>query len=193
MTFRISNEFGFQEPYWGSIGPIEAMHSLEEGDEWKLKYDESKGEKKISRVHNYRFVQRERDGEERKPLKIVASQIMSYPVVTLTEENTLEEAWEIAHKTRFRHIPIVNKEGMLVGILSDRTLLRDLFLMGGNVKIKEVMTTKVISAAPNSPIQEIAQLFFIERIGSMPITDEQGHPVGIITRGDILRTVMHFI
>lgn len=191
--FRISNEFGFQEPYWGKVDPVEAIHRIEERQIWQLKPEEIKEEEKIRRVHNYRFVKEEREEkEEKKPPQILALQIMSFPVVTLTPENTLEDAWDLLHKTRFRHIPIVNEEGRLVGILSDRTLMHDLHLRGGNVKIKEAMTTKVLSATPDTPIHRIVQLMFIERIGSMPITDEAGRLVGLITRSDILRTMLHY-
>ncbi len=192
--FRISNEFGFQEPYWGKIDPVEAIHRIEERQIWKLKPEEANEEEKIRRVHNYRFVREEREEKEKQPPpQILAMQIMSFPVVTLTPDDTLEAAWDLLNKTRFRHIPILNKEGLLVGILSDRTLLHALHLRGGDVKIKEVMTTKVISATPDTPIHRIVQLLFIERIGAMPITDEAGRLVGLITRSDILRTLLHYI
>lgn len=188
--FRISNEFGFQEPYWGNVDRVEALQALEERSFWKLKPEELKEEEKIKRVHNFRFVKQEEKEKEKAP-PILALQIMSFPVVTLTPDDTIADAWDLLRKTRFRHILIVNKEGMLVGILSDRTLLHALHMQG--VKIKEIMTTKVISATPDTPIHRIAQLLFIEHIGAMPITDEAGRPVGIITRSDILRTTLHLL
>ena len=56
--------------------------------------------------------------------KIVARDLMSSPVITLPVMATLAQAWDLVHTRRFRHIPIVSPENSLVGILSDRDLLR---------------------------------------------------------------------
>ena len=53
------------------------------------------------------------------------------------------------------------------------------------------MTDQVLTAHPDTEIRTIARVMFEERIGAMPIVSEAGTPVGIITRSDILRTVMN--
>ncbi len=194
--FTIWNEFGIQEPYWGNVNRVEAINALanlydqsKKKSLWKLRKEELRSQEKISQVRNYRFVkeQREDSREEKEAPLITALQIMSFPVITLQPESLLEEAWDIIHKTCFHHIPIVNQDNILVGILSDRTVMATYHKLGGNVLVKEVMTPKVFSTTPETPIRRIAQLFVIERIGSMPIIDEAGKLVGIITRSDILR------
>lgn len=195
--FRISNDMGYQVPYWGHIDRVQAIQALEDRGKklWELKPEGITEKEKIKKVHNYRFVKEEREEKEEEEAEhhILAVQIMSFPVVTLTPEQTLEDAWDIMNKTRFRHIPVVNENGMVVGILSDRTLFRELHAHGGKALVKEVMKTKVITAMPDTAIRHIAQIFVIERIGSMPITDEAGRLVGIITRSDVLRTALHFL
>jgi len=53
------------------------------------------------------------------------------------------------------------------------------------------MTDRVLTAHPDTEIRTIARVLFEERIGAMPIVNEAGLPKGILTRSDILRTVMN--
>jgi len=139
--------------------------------------------------------------QERKPA-ILASQIMVSPVVTLPPEATIAEAWELIRTKRFRHIPVVSRNKELVGIISDR----DLLLESGNIcstvsqqgetgqeqmTIQGMIKRKVLTASPDTGIREIARILFEERIGSMPIVDDNGFLVGMITRSDILRTLVN--
>ena len=55
---------------------------------------------------------------------IVASQIMSSPVITVSPHDHPETAWAIFKEKRFRHVPVTSESGKLVGILSDRDILR---------------------------------------------------------------------
>ena len=139
--------------------------------------------------------------QERRPA-ILASQIMASPVVTLPPEATLSDAWELIRTKRFRHVPIVSRKNILVGIISDR----DMLLEAGNIcstaspldnadqeqtTIQGLIRRNVLTASPDTGIREIARILFEERIGSMPIVDDKGMLVGIITRSDILRTIIN--
>ena len=132
---------------------------------------------------------------------ILAKQIMSSPVLTLSPTAELSDAWEIIQRKRFRHIPVLSSQGHLVGILSDRDLFRatieivtSLEQLGANANqrpIQQIMVRNILSASPETEIRAIARILFEERIGAMPIVTEQGNLVGILTRSDILRTVVN--
>jgi CBS domain-containing protein len=59
------------------------------------------------------------------PQRTFASEIMTSPVRTVTEDMTSREALELMHQGRFRHLPVLDSTGRLVGMLSVRDLLRD--------------------------------------------------------------------
>ena len=125
---------------------------------------------------------------EREPV-VTAEQIMSSPVVALGPRATMEEARALFRERRFRHVPILSKD-RLVGILSDRDLLRH----AGEppeAPVRPLVTEAVIAASPNTGIREIARGMFEHHIGAMPILGEEGRLVGIITRSDILRTLIN--
>lgn len=145
-----------------------------------------------------------RSGSSQKERKraIYASQIMTASVVSLTPETSLSDAWRLICNRRFRHIPILSHEKRLIGIISDRDLLRVAIgfynitphstdAVQGQMTIQSLIKRKVLTASPDTEIREIARVMFEERIGSMPIVDGQGILAGIITRSDILRTLIN--
>ncbi|MCB0332310.1 MAG: CBS domain-containing protein [Bdellovibrionales bacterium] len=119
---------------------------------------------------------------------LIASQIMSTPVETLHKADPVEKASKLFQERRFRHVPVVMKGGVLIGIVSDRDFFSH---KNNNTRVEKIMTTNVLSARPTTEIRYIAQVLFEERIGAMPIVEEGGKLVGIITRSDILRTVVN--
>ncbi len=192
---------GREIPYWGEVSRVEAIEALQDSKQSKQQgryrvLEDDKEDERITHVKNYRFFKPEneiviQEEEKEHEEEILALQIMSFPVITLYEDDTLEEAWGLFKKSRFHHIPVISRQGKLVGILSERTIFHELYLFGGDKKIVDVMKKDVFTSKSNTPIKKIAQLFVIERIGSMPIVDNAGNLIGIITRSDILRTFSH--
>ena len=138
--------------------------------------------------------------KEREPA-IRARQIMTSPVVSLHENTSIVEAWHLFRHRRFRHVPVLSAKGDLIGLLSDRALLRYAAVSGNvppyelnspqsRISIKNICSDKVLTATPDVEIREIARLLFELHMGAMPIVDKYDNLVGIITRADILRTVV---
>jgi acetoin utilization protein AcuB len=133
---------------------------------------------------------------------LTAGQIMSSPVVYLDPDDPVEKARSLFVERRFRHIPIAKKNDELVGVISDRDMFcnvkvgycmidGDAFKDPDRKFIKDFMETHVLVADPETEIPVIARILIEERIGSMPIVDDKEKLVGIITRSDILRTLVN--
>jgi acetoin utilization protein AcuB len=137
--------------------------------------------------------------EGRRDQALQAKQIMSTTVRALAPSTSVAEAWSLCRALRFRHFPVVEEQdGKLVGILSDRDLLR----VGGtpdaapvpdvgDLQVADIMSSPVFSAHPETPIRDIARVLFAERIGAIAICDDDWKLVGILTRSDILRTLVN--
>tara|TARA_R110001583_G_scaffold11560_4_gene52061 strand:- start:1488 stop:2132 length:645 start_codon:yes stop_codon:yes gene_type:complete len=126
-----------------------------------------------------------------------ASEIMSNPVITLSKDISFQEAWKKFQDFRFRHFPVVNEDEQLIGIVSDRDMLANAKIMGNTKElinthhsITEIMVSTVLTASSDTSIHEICQVMFSQHIGALPIVDEDRLLLGLITRSDILRTVI---
>jgi acetoin utilization protein AcuB len=129
--------------------------------------------------------------EELRPRRrtLFALDFMTTPVITLGADRTTADAREILERHRFGHLPIVDDDGRLVGILSDRDLTRGSETASGPVD--EVMTRKVLTGTPGTEMGAIARVIVQERIHCMPIIDLLRRPVGILTTADILRAFVN--
>lgn len=128
------------------------------------------------------------DQEQQKREKVLlAEQIMSSPVVTLSVDDSASDALGLFKKGRFRHLPVINNANTLVGIVSDRSFIG---LLDHDKAVGELMRANIISARPHTTIKAIAGLMFNERIGAMPIVKEGGELIGIVTRSDILYAIV---
>jgi len=136
---------------------------------------------------------------EEQPV-VVARQIMSSPVVALTEQATVGEAVALLHARRFRHVPVTTDGGELMGMMSDRDLLHALSGLNGRYeqqravadgreRVTALMRSPVLTAVETTDVRLIARLFVEYHIGAVPVL--AGHEIaGIITRSDVLRAVM---
>lgn len=133
--------------------------------------------------------------QERRVL-LYARDIMSTPVVTIQSSESIYEGLHIMRMRRYRHLPVVLDSQVLVGVLSDRDVLKFMSERGSDPirdmhsTVKDVMASEVIAAAPDAEIREIARVMFEDHIGSVPVVSPEGKVEGIVTRSDILRALM---
>jgi acetoin utilization protein AcuB len=119
--------------------------------------------------------------------------------VTISPEASFYEARNLIHEKGVRHVPVVDKSNMLVGIVTDRdirqaapsdaTLLsvQELNYLLGKLKVSSFMTPKdkLITINPDTIIEEAVQLMHDHKIGCLPVV-EQGKLYGIFTETDAL-------
>ena len=128
--------------------------------------------------------------------------LMSQEVLTIGVSDSCLEAVRLMYQGRVRHLPVVNRDGLLVGIVTDRDLRHHLFsprvfdelgttgvesLLRG-VSIAEVMSRAVISVKPLEEVKDAARLMCEQGIGSLPVV-EGDRVVGILTETDLLRQI----
>jgi CBS domain-containing protein len=135
--------------------------------------------------------------EGEAPMKV--RELMTPDAATVARNDELAVADGIMRTRRVRHLPVV-EDGRLVGILSQRDLLRAALstAMGfgekarqeflKTVPVKEVMTEEVFTIDPDADVKAAARLMLDHRIGCLPVLDA-GKLVGVITETDLLRVV----
>lgn len=127
-----------------------------------------------------------------------AWQIMSSPVKTISPEMKITDLWEYSKHEGICHFPVVSPGNKLLGIISDRDILKRLIITGGSVTnatdetVREIMVREVITANRLTDIRRIAMVMFSTHTGSMPILDDDKNLAGIITRSDILHALINY-
>jgi acetoin utilization protein AcuB len=120
--------------------------------------------------------------------------VMTERPTTLSPRATVETAIRLLEALEIRHLPVVNEAGELVGMISDRDLRGTLGEAGGGppstVRIVDIMNGDVIQANADDDVLEIAELMVDNKIGAVPIVDERGVLVGIVSYVDILRSMI---
>lgn len=125
---------------------------------------------------------------------LFASQLMSSPVTTLPAQALVSEAKLLFLEKRFRHIPVVNERQELIGIVSDRDVLKSVAFdeSPSHNSISEIMTKRVLSGSLQTEIRYAAKVMLDEKVGSLPILAPSGDIIGIITRTDLIRAIVKF-
>jgi CBS domain-containing protein len=126
---------------------------------------------------------------------------MTAQVTTLKRNDKLTLADEVMQLGRIRHLPVLEDDGeQLVGIVSQRDLFRGALAQAlgygeyahrkllDTFSVKDVMTTEVITASPETPLVEAARVLMQRKIGCLPVV-ESGRLAGIITEGDFVALV----
>ena len=124
---------------------------------------------------------------------------MSSPPVTITPDTPLQAALNLMHKHRFRRLPVVDEKGTLVGIVSERDLLYaspppSTLLSGLGLnhllterRVDEIMICSVLTATPDTFVEDAARLMVENKVGGLPVVDEDNQVVGVITETDVFR------
>ncbi|HHI02306.1 MAG TPA: CBS domain-containing protein [candidate division Zixibacteria bacterium] len=109
-------------------------------------------------------------------------------VVSIETANTLKEAMDSIVTNKIGAL-LVLKEKELVGIISERDLIRELHKTGESAlgkKVGEVMTTNIVVGLPDDDIEEVEALMTKNRFRHLPIFDK-GKVAGIVSIGDIVK------
>jgi CBS domain-containing protein len=114
--------------------------------------------------------------------------IFSRNLITISDTDTIYEADQIMTKRQIRHLPVLDKNGYLVGLLSksDFIALSHLEMDLKSISVRELMSSPVKTFSANAQVRAVAQLFVAQKINSGLVMDNN-EIVGIVTSEDLLR------
>ena len=124
---------------------------------------------------------------------------MHTPVITLKLDAPVSEALALMREHNLRHLPIVLDTGELCGMITQGDIRgADMLRVAGldpvviadalkRLKVYEVMSERLIAVTSATSLREAALLMIEHKIGGLPVVDNSGDVVGIITESDIFR------
>lgn len=144
---------------------------------------------------------------------MLARDVMVAPVITVGTSATVRGVAKILLENRISAVPVVNETGRIVGIITESDLIHRVetgteqryswwkraiiddteraadYTKSHATKVIDIMTRDVVTAAPETPLHEIAGLLETHRIRRVPIIDATGELVGIVSRANLLQAV----
>jgi len=127
-----------------------------------------------------------------KPMKQVigaplVKDVMTKPAITAAPEDRITRAAKLLAERAFNHLPIVDKQGKLLGIVTSWDLA--VALGTGKRKLSEIMTKKVVVASEDEPVDSAARKLEQHNISGLPVIDADRLVKGILTSEDISRLI----
>jgi CBS domain-containing protein len=112
-----------------------------------------------------------------------AREVMSPNVISVREDNTIEDAARLLARHHISGLPVVNTENALVGLITEY----DLISKQGH-SVADLMSRSVISVSPDTEIEAVAHLLTSRHFRRVPVL-EDGKLVGIISQADLVRQI----
>lgn len=131
----------------------------------------------------------------------VIGKLMTCEVVNADMDTSLGKAMQLCMEKRIRHLPVLDEQKQLVGLVTDRDLRYFVSPRLGTISenrsdreslerpIHLIMVRAVIVASADTTLAEAAQLMLANRVGCLPIIDLGRHVVGIVTTTDLIRYI----
>lgn len=120
---------------------------------------------------------------------------MTREVITVTENDSIEDLYNIMLKNRINHLPVV-EEDRLIGIITKsdiRQALTSLQFDKTKSKVKDFMVREVTTVNEYDTLEDALVIIFQKKVGSLPVVQNNNKLVGIITRHDIMNAFIKVI
>jgi acetoin utilization protein AcuB len=126
---------------------------------------------------------------------------MTSDVMTIDEDTSMMKASQIMKENNIRRLPVMHK-GKLVGMVTDRDIkeaspskattldVHELYYLLSELKVKDIMSKNVFTIGPEETVEKAAVKMLEHRISGLPVVNEKGKVVGVITQGDIFKVLV---
>lgn len=134
------------------------------------------------------------------------SRSMTQKVITTGPEADVFDAYEKMTQNRIRHLPVIDADGRLIGIVTDRdirsalpySMIKDPIRTAEaekvkNLKVMDIMTADPKTIGPHHTIQDALVLIQDLRVGALPVVDKEGKLKGILSVRDLLRAFINVL
>jgi acetoin utilization protein AcuB len=133
---------------------------------------------------------------------MLISEWMSRDVITVTPDTSMMKASKILKEKGIRRLPVVDENGKMVGIVTDRDIkeaspskattldVHELYYLLSEIKIKDIMTRNPFCVNENGTVEKAAVVMREKKVEGLPVVDDDDKVVGIITETDIFNVMI---
>jgi IMP dehydrogenase len=113
-------------------------------------------------------------------------------IISVSPATSVFDAIQLMDTKNIGSLLVLNANGKIAGIFAERDCFRKVILAGkspNDIQVRSVMTKKVVYASPEDTVDECMALMTQKRIRHLPVIEDQGRIVGIISIGDLVKFV----
>ena len=131
---------------------------------------------------------------------MTVSKNMTINPVTTTPDMGVFEAFELMKSEGVQRLPVLDNDGNLVGIISEKNItsaaadrkvsIVEFALLLSKIKVGDVMTKEVITVSVDDPVEMAARKMSDNDISILPVVDNNGKLVGVVSRSDLFRLLL---
>jgi CBS domain-containing protein len=121
---------------------------------------------------------------------MLVEQLMSCPAVTVSASDSLGRAAQLLWDHDFGALPVVDAEGRLVGMITDRDICMATYLRGqppADISVEQAMARQVHACAPGDPIGVAEKIMSQFQVRRLPVADSSARVVGVLSLTDLAR------
>jgi len=118
------------------------------------------------------------------------SKVAATDLVAGEPDASLEDAWRTMQDNDIRHLPVMKGPDRLIGIVSLRDLREASGSITGAGTLEEIVHPVVATIAPDSPLKEAARRMARHKVECLPVLDDRGGIVGLVTSSDLLKVLI---
>lgn len=127
---------------------------------------------------------------------------MTTDVITATPETSMLKVSKMMKEYDIRRVPVVDAQNKVVGIVSDRDVkdaspskattldMHELYYLLSEIKVRDIMTPDPVTVEVRDTVERVALLMEERAIGGLPVVDDEGSLVGIITDHDVFKVLV---
>ncbi len=150
-----------------------------------------------------------RHAEQRVARRISVRDVMTKNVIKITADADFNEATNLLSENRISGLPVVDEDNRVIGLITEADVLSMAGMRKGHAfkdiirhilgeplsgpkksrRLRDVMTSPAITTGPDADIREVALTLDEKRIKRLPVVDDQGRLIGVISRADIVRVI----
>jgi CBS domain-containing protein len=121
---------------------------------------------------------------------MLVEQLMSRPAVTCSTSDSLGRAAQLLWDHDVGSLPVVDGDGRLVGMITDRDICMAAYLRGqplGDIAVEQAMAKQVYGCSPGDPIGVAEKIMSQYQVRRLPVADSSGRAVGVVSLTDLAR------
>jgi acetoin utilization protein AcuB len=131
---------------------------------------------------------------------------MTRDVVTIGPDDEIDAAQSLLVRHRIRHLPVIDENGVLIGIVTDRDIRSAMpsMMLSENekddqrkrldaIKVKDIMTRDPVTVSPAQTLQDAILMMQKVKVGAFPVVDNEGRLKGIISVRDLMRAFINVL